>query len=134
MLAWTEAGEVKGGPLFRSVLKGNRVGDALRPPDVAVIYKEMAALSGIPLKEVGQISGHSTRVGAAQDMAAGRIEMAGIMAAGGWKTPAMVARYTARQNVRQSGTAQLEEVRAKQQPLEQNAVHRAAQRYRVYIT
>ena len=95
-----------GGPNW-SVLKGSRVGGALLPRDVALIFKEMAALSGMPLKAVDQISGHSTRVGAAQDMAADRIELAAIMQSGGWKSPAMVARYTARQDARRSGAAKL---------------------------
>ena len=105
--AWTTGGDVKDGALFRSVLKGSRVGGALQPRDVALIYKEMAARAGLPLATVDQISGHSTRVGAAQDMAADRIEMAAIMQAGGWKTPAMVARYTAGQEARRSGAAKL---------------------------
>ena len=116
--AWTVGGEVRNGTLFRSVLKGSRVGGPLLPRDVSLIYKQMAARAGLPLATVDQISGHSTRVGAAQDMAAsGKIEMAAIMQAGGWKSPAMVARYTAQQAVRRSGTATLatSQKRAKKQ-------------------
>ncbi len=40
------------------------------------------------------LSGHSSRVGAAQDLVAADLGIAEVMQAGGWKTPTMVARYT----------------------------------------
>jgi hypothetical protein len=36
-----------------------------------------------------------------------RIELAAVMQAGGWKSPGMVSRYTARQGARRSGAANL---------------------------
>ena len=57
--------------------------------------------------KVDQISGHSSRVGAAQDMVQFGVELPAIMQAGGWKTPEMVSRYTARLDVRRSGSAKL---------------------------
>jgi hypothetical protein len=42
---------------------------------------------------VAKLSGHSMRVGAAQDMAAAGIDLGAIMHAGGWKTPEIVMRY-----------------------------------------
>ncbi len=66
---------------------------------------------GLPAEQVARISGHSSRVGAVQDMAASdRIEMPAIMQAGGWKSPQMVARYTQRQAARRSGAAKLAEL------------------------
>ena len=56
---------------------------------------------------VERISGHSTRVGAAQDMVAEGIGMAAILHAGRWKTTAMVNRYGERLLARRSGAAQL---------------------------
>ncbi|MBE7158238.1 MAG: integrase, partial [Rhodospirillales bacterium] len=64
--------------------------------------------AGLAPQQVARISGHSTRVGAAQDMAASeRIELAAMMQAGGWKLPEMVGRYTARQTARRSAAAKL---------------------------
>ncbi len=83
------------GSLFRSVLKGSRVAGALLPRDVSLIFKQLAARAWLPLASVDQISGHCSRVGAAQDMAAYGVELAAIMQAGGWQSPLMVARYTA---------------------------------------
>ncbi len=94
-------------PLFRAVLKGGRIGGALSPYDVTRIFKQLAADAGVAPDVVAQISAHSTRIGAAQDMEAMDISTAGIMRAAGWKTPAMVARYTKRQHARRSGSARL---------------------------
>ena len=46
--------------------------------------------------DAADISTHSPRVGMAQDLAAKGIDMAAIMVAGRWSTPAMVALYTKR--------------------------------------
>jgi len=54
------------------------------------VYQRMGARIG------GEYSPHSTRVGAACDMVAGGIELPAIMQAGGWRSPEMVARYSAR--------------------------------------
>jgi len=108
---WIEAAGISEGPLFRSVRKGGRVGDALDPGDVARLFKAMVRTAGLTPEQVARISGHSSRVGAAQDMAASdRIEMPAIMQAGGWKSPQMVARYTQRQAARRSGAAKLAEL------------------------
>jgi len=109
--SWIEAAGITEGALFRSVRKGGRVGDALDPGDVARLFKVMVRTAGLTPEQVAGISGHSSRVGAAQDMAASdRIEMPAIMQAGGWKTPQMVARYTQRQAARRSGAAKLAEL------------------------
>jgi integrase len=109
--AWIEAAGITEGALFRSVRKGGRVGNALNPGDVARLFKAMVRTAGLTPKQVAGISGHSSRVGAAQDMAASdRIEMPAIMQAGGWKSPQMVARYTQRQAARRSGAAKLAEL------------------------
>ncbi len=108
---WIEAAGITEGALFRSVRKGGRVGDALDPGDVARLFKAMVRTAGLTPEQVARISGHSSRVGAAQDMAASdRIEMPAIMQAGGWKSPQMVARYTQRQAARRSGAAKLAEL------------------------
>ncbi len=108
---WISKAGLEGGTLLRAVLKGSKVGGPLVPMEVTRIYKQMAATAGLPLETVEAISAHSTRVGASQDMAASdRIEMPAIMQAGGWKSPEMVTRYTARQHARPSGSAKLAEL------------------------
>ena len=105
--AWLTKADVTDGTLFRSVNKGGKAGKALLPGELPRIYKEMATAAGVPASVVADISGHSSRVGAAQDMVGFGIEMPAVMQAGGWRTPAMVARYTARIDARRSGAAKM---------------------------
>lgn len=106
---WVEAACIEDGAVFRATRWNGASGGALTPGDVARIFKGMAAAAKLTPSAVADISGHSTRVGAAQDMDAADISMAGIMQAGGWKTPAMVGRYTSQQATRRSGAAKLAE-------------------------
>ena len=103
---WLERSGVTEGRLFRSLARG-AVGDGLDASQVPRIFKAMAERAGLPGEMVAHISGHSTRVGAAQDMVAGGIPMAAILHAGRWKTTAMVNRYGERLLARRSGAAQL---------------------------
>ena len=95
------------GMLFRSVGKGGRIGARLHPCQVPRIFKAMAREAGLPEAVAGGLSGHSTRVGAAQDMVAAGIELPAILHAGRWKSTAMVNRYGERLLARRSGAAQL---------------------------
>lgn len=105
--AWLKGAELTAGPIFRAVAKGARVRDGLSAAAVAELFKAMARTAGLSDSEVSRISGHSSRVGAAQDMARHGVEMPAIMQAGGWSTATMVARYTARLDARRSGAARL---------------------------
>ena len=105
--AWLDRGGVAEGSLFRSVAKGGRAGDELPPGQVPRIFKAMAREAGLPETIVKGLSGHSTRVGAAQDMIAAGIEMPAILQAGRWKSSAMVSRYGERLQAQRSGAAQL---------------------------
>ena len=108
---WIATSGIGNGPLFRSVRKGDRGGDALDGGDVARLFKAMVQKAGLTPEKVARISGHRSRVGAAQDMAASdRIELPAIMQAGSRKSPQMVARYTQRQAARRSGAAKLAEL------------------------
>ena len=103
---WLERSGVREGKLFRSLCRG-LVGEGLDASQVPRIFRSMAEHAGLPSEIVEGISGHSTRVGAVQDMVAGGIEMPAILQAGRWKTPAMVNRYAERLLARRSGAAQL---------------------------
>ncbi|MGX7709547.1 tyrosine-type recombinase/integrase [Methylobacterium sp. Gmos1] len=90
--AWLTAAGLESGPLFRPLTKGGKVGArALGDRDVASVFKALAAAAGLKLSR--SPSGHSTRVGATQDMFAAGFELLEVMQAGSWKTPAMPARY-----------------------------------------
>ncbi|MCJ2032133.1 tyrosine-type recombinase/integrase [Methylobacterium sp. J-043] len=90
--AWLAAAGLESGPLFRPLTKGGRVGaSALGDKEVARVFRALATAAGLKLSRLP--SGHSTRVGATQDMFAAGFELLEVMQAGSWKTPAMPARY-----------------------------------------
>ena len=103
---WLQRSGISEGRVFRSLCRGI-VGDGLGAGEVSRIFKRMARDAELPAEVVEQISGHSTRVGATQDMVAGGIGMAAILNAGRWKTTAMVIRYCEQLLARRSGAAQL---------------------------
>ena len=105
--AWLDNAGVSDGMLFRAVRKGGRVGERLNPCEVPRIFKAMAREAGLPETVVAGLSGHSTRVGATQDMVAAGIELPAILHAGRWKSTAMVNRYGERLLAKRSGAAQL---------------------------
>ena len=105
--AWLGRAVIEDGPLFRSVAKGGGIGGPLPPGQVPRIFKAMARAADLPASVVDGLSGHSTRVGAAQDMIGAGIELPAILHAGRWKSTAMVSRYGARLQARQSGAARL---------------------------
>jgi len=105
--AWLSAAGVAEGPIFRAVRKGGRIGAQLDACEVPAIFKRMARAAGIAPALITEISGHSTRVGAAQDLVGAGIDLAQVMRDGGWRSPEMVARYTRRQAVKQGGMVRL---------------------------
>ena len=62
---------------------------------------------GMPPAVVDSLSGHSTLVGAAQDVLVAGIELPTILQAGRWKSPAMANRYGERLLARKSAAAHL---------------------------
>ena len=68
--AWLGASGIDAGRLFRSVAKEGIVGERLDESQVPRIYRAMAERAGLPAPIVQRLSGHSPRVGAAQDMIA----------------------------------------------------------------
>jgi integrase len=107
LIAWVATAGITEGGLFRAVHKGGLIGERLQDQDVRRIYRRLAATAGLPAETVAGIGGHSTRVGAAQDMVAAGLGVSEVMQAGGWKTPAMVARYSERAAVKQGAAAKL---------------------------
>jgi hypothetical protein len=59
----------------------------------------------MPARFVDRVSGHSTRVGAAQDLAELNIDLAAITQAGGWKSPRMPLQCAEKINAARSGMA-----------------------------
>lgn len=104
---WLDQSEIEDGLLFRPVDRHGNVGDRLAPAEVGRIWKKLVAAAGGSDELVCGVSGHSTRVGMAQDMAGAGIDMISIMQAGGWKTSSMVARYIERLEARNGAVPKL---------------------------
>ena len=104
---WLCASGIAAGPLFRSLHKDGTVGESLDASQVPRIYRAMAERAGLPAEMVRRISGHSPRVGAAQDMVASGIGIPAIMQAGRWKSASMVQLYGGRLLAKRNGAAQL---------------------------
>ena len=63
----------------------------------------------MPQRYLKLVSGHSTRVGATQDLVALDIDLAAITQAGGWKSTRMPLQYAEKINVARSGMAKAAE-------------------------
>ena len=85
MREWLERSGLTGGRLFRSLRKDGQLGEKLDASQVPRIYKAMAKAAGLGGDVVEGLSGHSTRVGAVQDMIASGIELPAILQAGRWE-------------------------------------------------
>jgi len=106
---WLEHAGVEEGAVFRRLIGRAQIGGPLNSGSVALIFKRVAQWIGMPARYVAAISGHSTRVGATQDLAALDIDLAAITQAGGWKSPRMPLQYAEKINVGRSGMARAAE-------------------------
>jgi integrase len=106
---WQGVSGIADGLLFRPV--GGRpkmdpdASPSLRPQEVARIFRRRAQAAG--LDAAAAISGHSARIGSANDLAEHGATSAQIQLAGGWKTERMVAYYTRRSLAGASAMAML---------------------------
>jgi integrase len=102
---WLERANISEGAVFRRLIGSDQIGGALNPGSIAPIFKRVAHWIGMPARFVAEVSGHSTRVGAAQDLAALDIDLAAITQAGGWKSTRMPLQYAEKINAARSGMA-----------------------------
>ncbi len=102
---WLEHSGITEGAVFRRLIGRNQVGGALNPGSIAPIFKRVGRWIGMPERFVDRVSGHSTRVGATQDLAALDIDLAAITQAGGWKSTRMPLQYAERMVASRSGMA-----------------------------
>ena len=87
--------------LFCPIYQGKVIDRCLETTTVKRVVKEAAKRCELRPDEVASFSGHSMRVGAAQDLLRRGFDTAAIMRAGGWKSVNVLARYLekAEQNV-----------------------------------
>ena len=90
---WKSASNQFEGTILRNIDRHSNIGDTLTTMSVNRIFKKRAKLIGINENDVRYISGHSTRVGSAQDLLGKGASLPQIMLAGGWKSTDMVMKY-----------------------------------------
>lgn len=90
---WLQRAKIQNGAVFRG-LHTRKVGSfALNTSSIRRLVKSAARRAELPSEVVRSLSGHSMRIGAAQDMLVIGFDQLAIMQAGGWKTANVVLRY-----------------------------------------
>ena len=79
--------------LFCPIYHGKPINRSLSASTVKELIKDGAERAGLGPDEVLEFSGHSLRVGAAQDLLCAGHDTAAIMRAGGWKSVNVLGRY-----------------------------------------
>jgi integrase len=90
---WTTQAGIKVGLIFLRVHGASGVGEVLTAQNVSAVLRKVGQWIGLEKDEWRRISGHSARVGAAQDLLALNIDLASVMQAGRWKDTRMPMRY-----------------------------------------
>ena len=113
---WLEHAKIAEGRIFRRLIGRDEIGDALHPGSIAPIFKRVAQWIGMPARFVAEVSGDSTRVDAAQDLAELDIDLAAITQAGGWKSTRVPLQYAEKINAARSGMARPAAVHGRDEP------------------
>jgi len=80
--AWLRASRISKGAVFRRLIGRGRIGERLQIDAIAQTFKRVGEFVGMTADEAKDVSGHSIRVGATQDMLALNIDLASVMQAG----------------------------------------------------
>jgi integrase len=90
---WIKEAGLKDGAIFVRVYGAVGVGGPLTAQNVMTILRKVGQWIGLEREEWERISGHSARVGAAQDLLALNIDLPSVMQAGRWRDTRMPMRY-----------------------------------------
>ena len=91
--SWLEKTKLNDGLLFRGVNNAMLITAELNCGQINRIYKRLAKDAKLPKEIINHISGHSMRVGAAQDLLKSGASMPIIMNRGRWSKTDTVMRY-----------------------------------------
>ena len=90
---WINISKISSGKIFRAITATGKIKDSLNSSHVGRIYKKLAQVSRIDQSMIKNISSHSLRVGAAQDLLIAGASLAIIMNRGRWSKTDTVMRY-----------------------------------------
>jgi site-specific recombinase XerD len=93
---WLSTTKINEGLIFRGVRSSGAITDGLCESRISRIYKALARKAGLSETVVQSISGHSMRVGGAQDLLNVGASLPQIMVKGGWAKTDTVMRYVER--------------------------------------
>jgi site-specific recombinase XerD len=93
---WLSTTKINEGLIFRGVRSSGAITNSLCESRISRIYKALARKAGLSEKLVESISGHSMRVGGAQDLLNFGASLPQIMVKGGWSKTDTVIRYIER--------------------------------------
>jgi site-specific recombinase XerD len=94
--SWINAANINSGHVFRGIRGEAKISNSLCESRVARIYKTLARRAGLSEQIIQGISGHSMRVGGAQDLLSWGASLPQIMVKGGWGKTDTVMRYVDR--------------------------------------
>lgn len=94
----------KAGAIFRGIYSDSSMGERLSARGVQRCFKRIAQRLGL---QPDIFSGHSTRVGSAQEMIERNIDSGKVMLSGRWKSMAMLVKYGKKIIAKRSGIADL---------------------------
>jgi integrase len=90
---WLKATDIQSGKIFRGIRKKGELSDGLNSSHINRIFKRLAKTTNLDPSVIQQISGHSMRVGAAQDLLVSGASLPMIMNRGRWSKTDTVMRY-----------------------------------------
>ena len=90
---WLKKSGLKNGFLLQGVRRGNHMTAQINAGQINRIYKRLARLAHINQETIRHISGHSIRIGAAQDLMRQGATLPHIMVKGHWRKQDTVMRY-----------------------------------------
>ncbi len=90
---WIDESKISSGKIFRAITATGKIKESLNSSHVGRIYKKIAQFSMIDKSIIRNISGHSMRVGAAQDLMSSGASLSIIMNRGRWTKIDTLMRY-----------------------------------------
>ena len=93
LMNWLQHSKINTGKLFRGIKKNNEITISLNKAQINKIFKKLAIKANVEKEKVLKISGHSVRVGAAQDLMLSGVSLPIIMSRGRWSKVDTAMRY-----------------------------------------
>jgi len=90
---WINDAKINSGFIFRGIKNNGHISEFLSPGQINRIYKRIAIAAKVPKEQIKNISGHSIRVGAAQDLINSGASLPILMNRGRWSKPDTAMRY-----------------------------------------